>query len=199
MVWYTIETAEIRKQGEQRADIEAEPVVGFHLEERPVERQPSVWFCVRNYSRNPATMLVRVRLRTAAGLGEYRAGPYSGNDEWNLEEFRYFQGWIDLISLVGSVQDESMQMLGQQLAGEQPRVTWPAKSTMHLDVQVGVYNAKGCLGRSLHQEFRIEWPSQDAKFSFWPEISPSTIEPIEWPDRIRNGNSSAARAGQIVH
>jgi hypothetical protein len=184
VAWYTRETSEIRQQGERREQLDAMPFVGFNLDRRD---DSSMWFEVRNYSRNPATLRVFVRLKTSAGLGRYAVGEYSGQKDWDLAGFQSFRGWIPMLNLLATTQGETFKMWGQQLAGVTPRVTWPANAEMRFDVQVAVFDTDRRLVRVLRQEYVIQWPSQDTPIGFWPEVSPKTLAASSWPAVLPEG------------
>lgn len=188
VIWYAVETAEIRKQGERRAEIEAMPVVGHQLSRREVPGQPSLWLEVTNYTRNPATLRVILRLRTTAGDGRFSQGPYSGHKDWNLHEHHRFRGWFPLAHLLAAVQDEGFKLAWQELLRQPPRITWPANPEMQLDVQVAVYDAARRLRRVLHQEYKLIWAGLETDYQFWPEIAPQALERLPWPPTLPDGN-----------
>lgn len=181
IVWYTLETSRIRKQGDERAEVEAAPVVGFSLSLRDDPHEPSLWFEVRNYTRNPAILRVLVRLRTSAGTGRFTGGAYAAQADWELAEHQYFRGWFSLIDLLAGIQGERMKTLAQQAVGQQKHVTWPADAKMQIDLQVAVYDRARILRRMLHQEFVLVWPSQSAPFQLWPEVAPASFADLDWP------------------
>lgn len=138
-------------------------------------KPPAMFFKVDVSSSYLTRFRVLVRLKTFAGVGRFAHGPYSGQEEWQIPFHERFQGHFSMIDLLATAQGESLPTEGQ------PRVTWPAKPEMKLDVQVAHYDGKRRLLRVHRREYAIRWGQQDAPFEFWPEIAPRTFQESTWP------------------
>jgi hypothetical protein len=177
VIWYTVETARIRKQGDDEARRRRTPVLKFVVTfPEGSDKDLKMAVRVRNHSNRRAIIRVTVRARVPERTVQFPDGAYSGEANWEIWAFESWRTFPPLRTIVG----DSLPLTLAQHAAHGPVVT------IAVEFQAAVYNSKGdfqyLFRREYHVDVQGEAKYRDGGFELthmettgfkhgWPEIA----------------------------
>ena len=192
VLWYTLETARLRRDAELKTSRESEPLVWFEVLEKDADLpalprnagpaaarkagcQHRLRFQLVNYSRNQCHARVRVRLRAGSEVGSLpESSPYGGAEVWKVTPFFNITGWFDLFELAEGVRSSE----------EDDR--WPT-GAMTLNAQVDLYRLDGTLLETVPKEYTVRIDLEARRVTFYPEIRAHALPPVPAPSQLPSG------------
>lgn len=177
VVWYTVETARLRRDAEARTQRDTQPVVRFEIAnaERPdgipqllahgatpANATYLLRFWLTNESANPG--IARIRIRLALGDRVVMSGDdaYDGSRYWEIAPYFKLGGVFDVCPLVNA----AIQAKRDQ--------RWPSED-MTIAAQLDLYDLiTRRLIWSASKEYFLK--HRDGTFDFWPHISAQVMD-----------------------
>ncbi len=173
VVWYTLETARLRRDAEARTRRETQPVVRFEIAEveradgipqllahgaTPAEGVYQFRFWLVNESGNAGIARVRVRLALADRVVMSHDDAYDGSRHWEIAPYFQLGGVFDVCRLINEAIEQGKS--------EQ---SWPNED-MTIAAQVDLYDGiSRTLIWSASKEYFLR--HHDGRFVFWPHVS----------------------------
>jgi hypothetical protein len=173
ILWYTVETARIRREAEIRAERDREPRVYFEVQQ-PDARFPGLAqtsgptefvaangkrllrFHFINQSPNSALAVVRSRLKMGSAIGAFPPATVYGGAPWQITPFFRIAGVFDLLDLLRNAKPDATR--------------WPSDS-MVLGVQVDLYWPNRQFFCTVAKEYHLRLDRENALVELWPEVS----------------------------
>lgn len=184
ILWYTLETARLRRDAEARSARETQLIVLFAIvNPRRPDGFPQLlahgatpqdayvlrsW--VKNESPNSGIGRLRVRLALAGRVAIATEDAYNGTRDWEVGPYFRLSGVFSLSALVRAVLPENQ------------RQQWPSEG-MTLAAQLDLYDsATRKRAWSASKEYFVRY--REGTFEFWPHISAEALPPLEVMDRL---------------
>jgi hypothetical protein len=192
VLWYTRETARIRRDAESRSLRDSLPKVYFDVQQVGVTQGPTdrerlivspcdsadavveypLRFQIVNNSENFGFALILIRGKFRDRIkGLPRTGEYGGKRVWEITPFFRLNGWFNLLEIVSEMN---------------AMPSGPAVSGIQVSAQLDLYDATGRWFSVIMKEYAVLVDTNGRVTHFFPETGARNIPRVEAPQRIEN-------------